>query len=216
MLAVVTLQSSDAYAPPPAAAIYAMVCRSPVSPSPRLFAPQMTPQTRTPQRLQSPILLDTRLRSVCSVVLLCGHSSLFSLLQPSCSAPHRRRTVRPTRRRRHCARAECPIESALHPFDRLPWISAMDIQPDELDLADIADLSQLVVDEPPSECAALLPGAGPIRRRKTSLRSNPLAPKNLPLHETTLQTPPSSHNNHSRISFHNLMPVFSCDHNARS
>ncbi|KAJ6547436.1 hypothetical protein B0H19DRAFT_1075291 [Mycena capillaripes] len=199
MLAVVSPQATDAFAPPTAAAIYAMVCNWPASPSPRLFATQMTPQplvARTPQRLQSPILLDTRLRS------------------PICSSPHRRRTVRP-RRRRHCARAECPIESTLHPFDRLPWISAMDTLPDELDLADIADLSQLVVDEPPPDCAAQSPGSGPIRRRKTSLRSNPLGPKNHTLHETTPQTPPS-HINHSRITFHNLMPVFSCDHNARS
>ncbi|KAJ6496560.1 hypothetical protein C8R47DRAFT_344382 [Mycena vitilis] len=198
MLAVVSPQPTVASPPPPAAAIYSMV-RHPLAPlSPASFAPQMTPQplaARTPQRLQSPILLDTR-RS------------------PICSPPHRRRTVRP-RRRRYCARAECPIESALHPFDRLPWISAMDTMPDAFDLADIADLSQLDVDDPPPDCAALPPGSGPIRRRKTSLRSNPLGPKSHNLHETTPHTPPP-HINHSRINFHNLMPVFSCDHNARS
>jgi hypothetical protein len=91
----------------------------------------------------------------------------------------------------------------------------MDTLPDALDLADIADLSQLVVDELPPDCTALLPGSGPIRRRKTSLRSNPLGPKGHTLHETTPHTP-ISHLNHSRITFHNLMPVFSCDHNARS
>ncbi|KAJ7905366.1 hypothetical protein B0H14DRAFT_2659991 [Mycena olivaceomarginata] len=171
-----------------------------VSPQPTAAAiySVMTPQPLTPQRLQSPILLDSRLRS------------------PLCSPPHRRRAVRP-RRRRHCARSECPIESALHPFDRLPWISAMDTPPDAFDLADIADLSQLVVDEPPQECgAAPPPGAGPIRRRKTSLRASPLPPKTHTLHETTPQTPPISHINYSHITFRNLMPMFSCDPVARS
>ncbi|KAJ7489832.1 hypothetical protein B0H11DRAFT_2010586 [Mycena galericulata] len=153
----------------------------------------MTP----PPPLQSPISLDARLRS-----------------QSGRTPCHRRRSVRP-HRRRQCPRADCPIESALHPFDRLPWISAMDISPDALDPMDIADLSQLVVDDPPDRRAAVSPGSGPIRRRKTSLRSNPLAPKGLSLHETTPHTP-ISHINHARIQFHNLMPVFSCDHNARS
>ncbi|KAJ7740735.1 hypothetical protein DFH07DRAFT_1064177 [Mycena maculata] len=177
MLSLVAPQPSPAMSESSPAAIYSI----------------MTPP---PQRLQSPIRLDARLRS--------------SL----CSPPHRRRSVRPPRRR-HCARADCHIESALHPFDRLPWISAMNISPDALDPMDIADLSQLVVDDPPPQCGAVAPGSGPIRRRKTSLRSNPLAPKGLTLHETTPYTP-LSHINHSRIHFHNLMPVFSCDHNARS
>ncbi|KAJ7273589.1 hypothetical protein B0H12DRAFT_1090101 [Mycena haematopus] len=168
-----------------------------VSPQPTVPAPSaaiysvMTP----PQRLQSPVLLDARLRS------------------PLCSPPQRRRVARP-RHRRHCARSECPIESALHPFDRLPWISAMDAPPNALDLADIADLSQLVVEEPPQECAVPL-GAGPIRRRKTSLRASPLLPKTHTLHDTTPHTPPISHINHSRITFRNLMPMFSCDPTAR-
>jgi len=149
--------------------------------------------TPPPERLQSPICLDARLRS-----------------QRGRCPPLRRRPHAP---RRHCRRADRHIESTLHPFDRLPWISAMDISPDALDPMDIADLSQLVVDD--DQCGVVSPGSGPIRRRKTSLRSNPLAPKGLTLHETTPHTPPS-HINHSRILFHNLMPVFSCDHNARS
>ncbi|KAJ7694241.1 hypothetical protein B0H17DRAFT_1058332 [Mycena rosella] len=184
-----------------------------VAPQPRLPAPttsaaaaiysMMTPPplvVLTPQRLQSPILLDPRLRSPA---------------RSQCSPPHRRRTAR-TRRRRHCARTDCHVESALHPFDRLPWISAMDTLPDAFDLVDIADLSQLVIDEPMSQCGPVPPGSGPIRRRKTSLRSNPLAPKPPPLHQVTPPHTPISHINHSRIHFHNLMPVFSCDHNARS
>ncbi|KAJ7774701.1 hypothetical protein B0H16DRAFT_1361784 [Mycena metata] len=180
MLAVVAPQPTLDLPPP---AIYSIMTNQPLG-------------ALTPQCLQSPILLNSRLRS------------------PLCSTPHRRRTARP-RRRRHCARSECPIESALHPFDRLPWISAMDAIPDAFDLADIADLSQLVVDEP---SPAVPPTAGPIRRRKTSLRSNPLAPKlHNNLHETTPHTP-LSHYNPSRITFHNLMPLpmFSCDHTARS
>ncbi|KAJ7105761.1 hypothetical protein C8R43DRAFT_1046306 [Mycena crocata] len=149
----------------------------------------------TPQRLQSPIHLDPRPRSTA---------------RSHCSSSQRRRTVRP-RRRRHCARADCPVDSALHPFDRLPWTLALDTPPDALDLADIADLSQLVVDDSADEGGAVL---GPIRRRKTSLRSNPLAPKPPPLHEMTPPHTPISHINHSRIHFHNLMPVFSCDHPA--
>ncbi|KAF7338397.1 hypothetical protein MVEN_02065400 [Mycena venus] len=93
--------------------------------------------------------------------------------------------------------------------------NSMDTPPDALDLADIADLSQLVVDEPSQECGAVPLAAGPIRRRKTSLRASPLLPKAHTLHETTPQTP-ISHVNPSRITFHNLMPVFSCDPNTRS
>ncbi|KAK7014968.1 hypothetical protein R3P38DRAFT_2998697 [Favolaschia claudopus] len=154
----------------------------------------MSSQAVAVQRLQSPILLDARLRS------------------PICS-PHRRRTARP-RRRPHCARSDCALESALHPFDRLPWISAMDTPPNALHIADIADLSQLVVDEPLQEFDPPAPGTGPIRRRKTSLRASPLPPKTHSLHDTTPHTP-ITHINHSRITFHNLMPVLSCDLSAR-
>jgi hypothetical protein len=70
---------------------------------------------------------------------------------------------------------------------------------------DIADLSQIVVEEPQSLVADVSPGPGPIRRRKTSLRSNPLA-----LHDPNPRTP-SPQLNQSRVHFHNLMPVFSCD-----
>ncbi|KAJ7098039.1 hypothetical protein B0H15DRAFT_823853 [Mycena belliarum] len=184
MLPVVSPQPR--LASPPAAAIYSMTT------SPPLVV------LTTPLRLQSPILLDPRLRSPA---------------RSHCNPLHRRRAARP-RRRRHCARADCPVESVLHPFDRLPWISAMDARPDTLDPIDIADLSQLVVDDPLDQCGALPPVSGPIRRRKTSLRPNPLALKPPALHEIIPHTP-LSHINHSRIHFQNLMPVFSCDHAAR-
>ncbi|KAJ6630615.1 hypothetical protein B0H10DRAFT_2172619 [Mycena sp. CBHHK59/15] len=129
------------------------------------------------------------------------------------SAPQRRRTARS--RRRHCPRAECHVESTLHAFDTLPWISALDSPPDPLNPWDFADLSQIDVEEPPSRCGdpmngELSPCSGPIRRRKTSLRSNPLAPRSPNLHDLSFHTP--SPHNHSRVLFHNLMPVFSCDH----
>lgn len=72
-------------------------------------------------------------------------------------------------RQRHCLQADCCITMGGGPaiFDQVPWISAMD------SLAqnpwDIADLSQLPVEK--SRPAGT--GAGPIRRRKTSLRSEP-------------------------------------------
>jgi hypothetical protein len=80
MLAVVSPQPTVASASPTAAAIYSVVCGSLGAASPCSFAPQMTPQplaVLTPQRLQSPILLDTRLRSVRSSHFDCGHSSPF-------------------------------------------------------------------------------------------------------------------------------------------
>ncbi|KAF7322877.1 hypothetical protein HMN09_00067100 [Mycena chlorophos] len=119
----------------------------------------------------------------------------------SCSTSPRRRH---SARRRHCTQTDCcPIRvsdrpSDCHPFDRLPWISALDATPDASSAADIADLSQLVIDEPEHASA----GAGPIRRRKTSLRSNPLA------HDPNPHTPPP--HNHTRVEFRNLLPVFSC------
>ncbi|KAJ6471612.1 hypothetical protein C8R47DRAFT_745432 [Mycena vitilis] len=177
----------------------AAAIRRPLAPLSPAFASQMAPTpltTRTPQRLQSPILLDA-----------CLPSS-------SCSSTKRRRTVRP-QRQRQCARVECPIESAPHPFDALPWISAMDTMPDAFDLADIADLSQLVIDDPPPHRASRPSVSGPIRRRKTSLRSNPLHSRSRTSHENTPHTPPSRID-YSRVTFHNLMPVFSCDHQTRS
>jgi len=174
-----------------------------VSPQPAAAVPEpaaaiydmMSPHLVVERRLQSPILIDARPRS-----------SSRSL----CTPPRRRRSVGP-HRRRHCVCADCHIESALHTFDRLPWISVMDA-PSHHNLADIADLSQLAVDDFRIESAPA--AAGPIRRRKTSLRSNPLAPSST-LHEISPHTP-ISHNNHSRIHFDNLMPVFSCDHLTRS
>ncbi|KAF7295036.1 hypothetical protein MIND_01041800 [Mycena indigotica] len=137
------------------------------------------PLMMTSLPLQAPLLIRTRRR-----------------VDHPCSTSRRRYSTR----RRHCNRTDCPTwTSSDHPFDRLPWISAMDVAPDPANMADIADLSQLTVDDD-----HVSTGAGPIRRRKTSLRSNPLA------HDSHPHTP-HPHNHNCRVEFHNLMPVLSCE-----
>ncbi|EJF65904.1 hypothetical protein BD309DRAFT_848217 [Dichomitus squalens] len=95
--------------------------------------------------------------------------------KPPCSPTKRRRGLRNlprTARHRHCGRSDCCINTfprSLTSLDDLPWISSLSIEPDSANSWDIADLSFLdvPVDE---ECT----GPGPVRRRKTSLRPNPL------------------------------------------
>ncbi|KZT70165.1 hypothetical protein DAEQUDRAFT_764909 [Daedalea quercina L-15889] len=96
----------------------------------------------------------------------------------SCSAISKRRrniTFNAVRspRRRHCLRTECPMSPLPGPafFDHIPWISQLDQTPDGALPMDIADLSI-----PEGDCMrAEPPSSGPVRTRKTSLRSNPLA-----------------------------------------
>ncbi|KDR81841.1 hypothetical protein GALMADRAFT_15674, partial [Galerina marginata CBS 339.88] len=121
------------------------------------------------------------------------------------------------RRRRLAPRVECRPS---HAFDDLPWISTLDAAPELLNPWDIADLS-LIPDSSFHDIPSS--GPGPVRRRKTSLRSSPIAAKNstspsgspLPLRDTSLLPSPSvstprSRFIPSRVLFHNLMPV-SCD-----
>jgi hypothetical protein len=110
--------------------------------------------------------------------------------KPLFNVPSKRRgkpTSYPPRRRRPLPRVDCRLEPVSHPFDQLPWISALEVAPDLLNPWDIADLSQisdpLPATIPPS-------GPGPVRRRKTSLRSNPLAPTPTPT--ATSQLPDDS------------------------
>ncbi|PPR03955.1 hypothetical protein CVT26_001160 [Gymnopilus dilepis] len=120
------------------------------------------------------------------------------------------------RRRRLAPRVPPPPS---HAFDDLPWISTLDAAPELLNPWDIADLSLLPTNDLPSS------GPGPVRRRKTSLRSSPVAAKShppsspgspLPIRDTSLLSTPSSVSTPrsrflpSRVLFHNLMPV-SCD-----
>lgn len=134
------------------------------------------------------------------------------IIQP-CTPPRSRRSSAKSgshalRRRRGVVQRQTPH----HPFDQLPWISALDQSPEFTNPWDIADLSLL----PPS---GLL---GPVRRRKSSLRSSPmddpessppLLPSHLPLSTDDLPsrptTPEPSHPSllPSAVLFRNLMPV---------
>ncbi|KAF9466372.1 hypothetical protein BDZ94DRAFT_216316 [Collybia nuda] len=175
-------------------------------------------------RLMSPIQLDSPVIRPPSVIP-----------KPIPKPPAKRRgkpTSRPPRRRRPLSCVECPVDPPTHAFDHLPWISALETAPDHYSSGDIADLSQF------DNCSApnLPPsGPGPIRRRKTSLRTNPLSPAQLPLihsfpgdsswaagstlpfcdtpNQFDSLSPPITPNprfDPSRALFHNLMPV-SCD-----
>ncbi|TDL27393.1 hypothetical protein BD410DRAFT_835671 [Rickenella mellea] len=95
---------------------------------------------------------------------------------PSCSPTKRRRVLnsplsRSSGRQRHCRQSDCCItmNPAFPIFHDLPWIAAMDATPPSVNHWDIADLSQLVVEK--RHLAG--PGTGPIRSRKSSLRSQP-------------------------------------------
>lgn len=164
---------------------------------PRLATPlvTVTPQTITrrtavrdaPARLLSPIRLsERRARPSCTVSILCHSlpsrgltSSLFkSTASPPCSnVTKRRRTAhsahtRSSYRSVQCKHNDCPfVRSGPAALERLPWISMMDQPPatNQQNPWDIADLSLLAVDEAPSAT----PGTGPIRSRKSSLRSAP-------------------------------------------
>jgi hypothetical protein len=146
---------------------------------------------------------------------------------PPCTPTHRRRgpSIRISRRRRHCARADCRIDTsgAAMAFDRLPWISAMESTPEPSNTWDMADLSQLPADEFSAD-ESDASGPGPVRRRKTSLRANPLAPgpetpETSPLRlrmqpldgahmSSSPRTPTSQTFDPSEIHFHDLLPVF--------
>ena len=98
----------------------------------------------------------------------------------------------------------------------------MESTPEQLNTWDMADLSQLAAVEFLAEASDAF-GPGPVRRRKTSLRANPLAsgpdPDGSPL-RLRIQTldmadmPSSPHTptcqtfKPSEIHFHDLLPVF--------
>ncbi|KAG2157300.1 hypothetical protein DEU56DRAFT_905952 [Suillus clintonianus] len=170
----------------------------------------------SPPRLLSPITLNE------SRVL-----SLKSKSPMPCGAAVRRGLTRSTRstkkRRRFPPRIESPLDvyGRVPMFDRLPWISAMEFPP-RFDLYDTADLSLLPgVEELPF--SDTIPASGPVRHRKSSLRSNPLgnnpesespSRQNLPFQSPScdrecLKTPPPRVSfDPTRVTFHNLMPVF--------
>ena len=57
-------------------------------------------------------------------------------------------------------------------FDRLSWISHLQDTPHCVDIWDIADLSLLPIEQSPLNLSS---GVGPVRSRKSSLRSDPMA-----------------------------------------
>ncbi|KAJ7582872.1 hypothetical protein C8J56DRAFT_955949 [Mycena floridula] len=113
-----------------------------------------------------------------------------------------RRATSIRQQQRHCSLADCPIKSPSHPFDQLSWISMMDTSPEDIDLSDIADLSLLPVERAGE-------GPGPIRRRRTSLRSeNLLLEARARSHAISPCTPSPRPRRYSPVRFRNLMP---CD-----
>jgi len=146
---------------------------------------------------------------------------------PPCTSARRRRgpTIRISRRRRHCTRTDCRFDTfgAAIAFDRLPWISAMESTSDQLNTWDMADLSQLPAEEFPADVSDAS-GPGPVRRRKTSLRTNPLASGPEPSDASPLRlrmqaldvahmpssphTPTSQTFNPYEVDFQDLLPVF--------
>lgn len=148
-----------------------------------------------------------------------------------CGSSNKRRaqsrlSARSARRRRHVQRVDCPFDAFGRPsiFDQLPWISALEM-PSPIN-CDIADLSLLPLNEDPVPFSDTTPASGPVRRRKTSLRSNPLgsiheSPPSEPLrqhapirqHTDPLSDRPRTPQpripfDPSRVTFRNLMPVF--------
>ncbi|KAI0094034.1 hypothetical protein BDY19DRAFT_294147 [Irpex rosettiformis] len=141
----------------------------------------------------------------------------------TCNTIKRRRTTTNTirtSRRRHCSRADCSPALTSSIFDHLPWISQVESPPERVDVWNIADLSLL----PDSLEKQLGSGVGPVRRRKTSLRSSlsdatthphrSSSPLLLPqpvldrMGPDPRTPPPSTTLNPMEVTFRNLMPVF--------
>lgn len=194
----------------------------PVLVAPQPMHPPLRPRVNIPLQLLSPptryytpdfVSPVHRLRSPIALAESCKQS-----FQPICS-PSRRRTKpgsHSLRRRRPHPR----VERTSHSFDQLPWISTLESAPEHVDPWNIADLSlipdPLPIDVPES-------GLGPVRRRKTSLRSNPLGTNDPasdspsssesfpPLYDSdTSSFPPATPASRfipSRVLFRNLMPV---------
>ncbi|KAF8844512.1 hypothetical protein BDN67DRAFT_1008030 [Paxillus ammoniavirescens] len=206
-----------------------------VQPDHRPFSHSMAPlQTITSRNfLSSPRLLSPIILNEPPYVALNAKSPT------PCGSAHKRRVPsrpsRSMRRRRHMQRVDCPFDSfgRASVLDQLPWISALEM-PRGIG-CDIADLSQIPVNEDLDAFSEAVPASGPVRRRKTSLRSNPFgngheAPNSevpsrqlFPLHRPTDRVticpktpPPRIPFDPSRVIFHNLMPVFPHDLNPGS
>ncbi|EGO20909.1 hypothetical protein SERLADRAFT_475290 [Serpula lacrymans var. lacrymans S7.9] len=179
--------------------------------------PASSPVAVSPPRLLSPITLVEPIYPSCK-----------SKSPPPCvSTPRRRgkkRTVRSSRLRHHSPRLDCPFDSfGAAIFDK--WASGLD-SPIEAHRRCTANPSQIPMAEDFPD--SIIPtGPGPVRRRKTSLRSNPLGTI-ADLHSSEVHTPrnisssyhspdcmsvnpqtppPHAAFDPSRIAFYNLMPV---------
>ncbi|KAL7283439.1 hypothetical protein ACG7TL_002869 [Trametes sanguinea] len=185
--------------------------------APLILLLQFVPDSHTPKsppQLLSPFRLPEE----------AGRSKLSK--PAPCSPTKRRRGLNSnlsrSTRRRHTARSEYCITTFPRPytsFDDLPWISALTIEPDPTDPWDIADLSMLKAD-----WDQMADGPGPVRRRKTSLRSDPLsasAPRNespSPIPFPFIQQDGVPHTpaprylaDSSEVIFRDLLPIFPAD-----
>ena len=136
----------------------------------------------------------------------------------SCTITRKRRSsTTGSRSSRRPRRQDCLLGSNSHGpniFDRLPWVSILDAPITQQNPWDVADLSQLPIDEPSSPL-------GPIRRRKTSLRSAPFppTPSSSPVSYSSVpfpsseyasrdpRTPPREIESSSAIRFQGLLPA---------
>ncbi|KAI0705797.1 hypothetical protein BC835DRAFT_1445206 [Cytidiella melzeri] len=183
-----------------------------VSPQPRRGSLNPPPAFERPALLLSPPIYPS------------NDSSRLSKPSAPCSSTKRRRTTAATTRtlrRRHCTRPDTSLALQSSVFDQLPWISQVELPPKRIDVWDIADLSLLPDDLHPDA------GVGPVRRRKTSLRSShsepaahhhpSLAPLPFPqavlarMEQDPHTPPPTVRLNPMEVTFRNLMPVFSSD-----
>ncbi|OJA14865.1 hypothetical protein AZE42_00775 [Rhizopogon vesiculosus] len=221
-------------APSPRRVVHAYLPDSPQSPSPyfdmhHYHVPHASPTPVNSELVPPPMLFNPP-RLLSPITLNEPHFlSLRSKSPMPCGAATRRGTTRVTRsvnkRRRLPPRIKSPCDPCGHAsmFDRLPWISAMELPP-RFNPCDTADLSHLPITVEQSNFSDAIPASGPVRRRKTSLRSNPIGDNSessrqlFPFRQFSscdrdfLKTPPPRVPfDPTRVTFHNLMPVFPHD-----
>ncbi|KAI0811256.1 hypothetical protein BC629DRAFT_1589983 [Irpex lacteus] len=205
-----------------------------VSPQPRRGSFNPPPAVERPAPLLSPPIYPSN-----DISRSCGLFSPPRLMSPinitgpglnkpklskssgTCNSTKRRRTSTAstrTSRRRHCVRSDCSPSLTSSIFDQLPWISQVEFPPERVDVWDIADLS-LLPDSPKQQSES---GVGPVRRRKTSLRSchsgtaTPPRRSSPPLPRSVLDRieldprtpPPRMPFDPKEVTFRHLMPVF--------
>ncbi|GBE81941.1 hypothetical protein BKA93DRAFT_829006 [Sparassis latifolia] len=143
---------------------------SPIFPpdEPQIMAPQQNAPLSPPPLMPPIDLVDSSTRK--------SYLSKSSPCSTTKSASKRRRGMTyplSCSSRRHCTNKDCFIKRFGGPalFDSLSWISALESAPELVSVWDTADLSVLVMD---NVLDAKPPRSGPIRNRKSPVRSNPL------------------------------------------